>query len=123
MGRMTAETTQIILTVRRARKVRVILPRSMAFQAALVYRLRGYALEAEDLRLIAAAFDVVLPHTMASFATLFGCAATLVQHGFPVRGLVKVVVDIFVTGFAGLGTGILRCGAPQSGLLFPMRKT
>ncbi len=119
---MTAEAAQVILAVGGARKVRVILPRSMTFQAALVHRLRRGALEAKDLRLVPATLDVVLARTMTSFASLLGGTATLVQRGFPVRGFIKVVVDIIMASLAGLRASILCRRTPPSGPLLPVHK-
>ena len=119
---MTAQTTQIILAVGRARKVRMILPGGVAAQAPLVYRLRGCAFEAEDLRFVPTTFDVVLSRTMAGFATLFRCATALIQESFPMRRLFKVLVNVVVAGLALLRASILRGGAPQSGLRLPIRK-
>ena len=119
---MTAEAAQVILAMCRARKVRVILPGGVAFQAALVNRLRGCGLEAEDLRFVPTAFDVVLSRTMAGFATLFRCATTLIQQSFPMRRLFKILVNVVMAGLALLRASILRGGAPQSALRLPIRK-
>ena len=52
--------------------------------------------------------------TMASFASLFGRAATFIERGFPVRGFLEIVVDILMTGLASLRAGVfsrlLGCG-------------
>ena len=57
--------------MRRARKVRVILPGSVAAQAPFVHLLRGRRLEAEDLALIPAAVYVLPARAVARFAALF----------------------------------------------------
>src|ERR1700694_265114 len=108
---MTAEATQIILTVGRARKVCVILAGSMTFQATLVYRPRGRALEAEDLRLVSASFNMLLAGTMARFASMPLWSFLRIQHGYVVRGSFIVLKEIlnrhvFVAGFAGLGSHV-----------------
>ena len=108
---MTAEAAQVVLAMCRARKVRVILPGGVAFQAALVNRLRRCSLEAKNLGFVSAAFDVVLSRTMAGFATLFRCATALIQQSFPMRRLFKVFVNVVMAGLALFRASILRRGA------------
>ena len=43
---------------------------------------------------------------VASFASLFGRAAALIEQGFPVRGFVKINENILVTGLASFGAGV-----------------
>jgi len=78
----------------------------MALQATLVYRLRGCALEAEDLGFVPTTLDMVLARTMTTFATLFGCAAALIQQSFPVRRLFKTHVNVVMAGFARVRTNV-----------------
>ena len=107
MRGMTTQTAQVVLTVSRARDVRVILPGSVALQAPLIHLLRGTSLKAKNRLGISRVIDVVACWAMAGFASLFGRSTTLVEHSFPVWGSIKVVVDIFVTRLAGLCADII----------------
>ena len=108
---MTAEAAQVVLAVCRARKIRMILPGGVAFQAALIDRLRRCSLEAENLRFVPAALDVVLARTMAGFATLFRCATALVEERLPMRRFFKIFVNVVMAGLALFRASILRRGA------------
>ena|ERR1700674_199006 len=107
---MAAQTAQVILVMCRARKIRMILPRGMTFQTTLVYRFRGCSFEAEDLRCVPTALDVVLARTMTSFATLFGCSTTIIQKRFPMRGHFEILVNVVVTDFALFRANVFRRG-------------
>src|SRR6516164_9825056 len=90
----------------RAREVHVVSARTVAFETALVHFFCRGGLETEDLLGIARVVDMAGSWTVASFASLFGRAATLVEQGFPVRRFIKIGENIFVTGLANLSAGV-----------------
>jgi NAD(P)-dependent dehydrogenase (short-subunit alcohol dehydrogenase family) len=101
VGRMAAEAAEVILAMRRARKVRVILAGAVAHKAALIDGLRRCLLETKDLGGIPGIIDVVTPRSVAGFAALLGRSAMLVERRLPMRRFLEILVEVFVTGFAG----------------------
>ena len=99
--RMATKTAQVVFAMRRARKVHLLFARDVALQAALVNFSCGLRFEAENLIRVTRVADMFRACPMAGFASLFGWAAALIEHGPPVRGFVNVVVDIFVASLAG----------------------
>jgi hypothetical protein len=55
---------------------------------------------------------------VAALAALLGGATLFVERGFPVRSFRPLVVDLFVTGLAGIGTNIFRSVGRRRGLGF-----
>ena len=106
VGRMAIQTAQIILAMCRAGKIHVVFARAVTFQTALVDFFWRCSLEAEDLFGIAWVVDMTSSRPVASFASLLGWAATLVERGFPVRRFVKIVVDILVASLASFRASI-----------------
>ena len=103
--------------MRGPRKVHMVFARAVAFQTALVDFFCGCSLEAENLFQIAWIVHMSGGRPVASFASLFGWTATVVERGFPMWRSVKVVEDILVTGLACFRAGI----ACRGGRLFLVR--
>ena len=82
--------------MRRAQKVAVLFAVLVARQAAFHDFCGGNFPEPEDFCRIALAFDVRPSRPVASFAAFAGRLATLVERGLPVRGLLKVLIGLFV---------------------------
>lgn len=85
MRGMAGYATEIILAVGRAGKVGVVLPGSVAIQAALIYLFCGGRLKTEDLRFVATALDMVLARPVASFTPLLRGPSPFIEVCFPVR--------------------------------------
>jgi hypothetical protein len=77
---------------------------------------RGLA-EDEDLGFVAATRDVLGARSMATFAPLVGGWGFLIQRRLPVRRLCPLVIAIFMTAFAGVGSDVL--GSVRDG---PLRR-
>ena len=107
VGRVTAQATHIALAMRRSGKIHVISAGAVAFQTSRVDLFRRSSLEAEDLRGIPRVVDVASGRSMTRFASLFGRSPMCIQSRFPMRGFIKVVVNILVTSLASFGAGIL----------------
>lgn len=75
---MAAQAAQVILTVCRARKVRVIFAGAVAFEASVIDFPHRCLLETKDFAGIIWIIDVVTSRAMAGFAALLGRAAVLV---------------------------------------------
>ncbi len=103
---MATQAAQVVVAVRRPRKVHMIFPGPVALQTALIYFFCRRSFEAEDL--LGITFDDMGgARPVTSLASLFGRTATLVECGFPVRGFVKVLVNFFVAVFAGLTADVI----------------
>src|SRR5579864_1005259 len=108
VGRMTTQAAQVVLAVCRARKVHMVFPGAVACQTTLVDLLCRRGLEAENLFGIGI-FRMSAARPVAGFATMsFGSALGL-QDAVPMACLLQPLVDVFVTGFAGICSHILRC--------------
>ena len=80
----------------------------MAGQAAFALNLRRNILENKYLGLVSSALDMGLAGAVAGFAALLRFPATSVVRCFPVRGLLEVVVNLFMAGLAGLRADVAR---------------
>ncbi len=113
MNAVAAGTADVRLGVGRAVKVRV---RSRVTGQALGVNLFGRVLRGiEYLARVAAALHMPRPWPMATLATLMRRPAFLVQGGLPMRRLLPVVVQILMTGLAGLRSYVLRVGRRRIG--------
>lgn len=115
---MAAETAQIILAVCRARKIRMILPGGVAFQAALIDFLRRCLFETKDLAGITWIIDVVTSWAVAGLAALLGSASPLIERGLPMRACLETLVDVFMAGLACVRTDVRRSALRQLRFLF-----
>lgn len=118
---MTRNATDIALRMERINGLHVFRARRVASQAAVVDFFGRMILENENLCGVAAARDVLCAWTMAAFAPLACSPAFRIQRRFPVRRLFPLIVDIFMAGFAGFGTNVIRglgcrCGGCTRGL-------
>jgi len=86
----------------------VLFSKRMAGQAAFALNLRRNILENKYLGLVSSALDMGLAGAVAGFAALLRFPSTSVVGCFPVRGLLEVVVNLFMAGLAGLSTNIAR---------------
>ena len=112
MRRMAIQAAYVAGLVRRAQKVAVFFAILMARQAALHDFRSGNFFEPKDFCRIALAFDVRSSRPMTSFAAFAAGIAALVEGSLPVRRLLKILVEVFMTLRAQLRTGeILRRGA------------
>src|SRR5439155_12611615 len=112
MRRMAIQAAYVAGLVRRAQKVAVFFAILMARQAALHDRRGGNFFEPKDFCGIALAFDVRPSRPMTSFAAFAAGLAALVEGSLPVRRLLKILVEVFVTLRAQLRAGeLLRRGA------------
>ncbi len=92
----------------------MIFARTVALKTALVDILCRRSFEAEDL--LGITFDDMGgARRVTSLASLFGWTAALVKCGFRVRGFVKVLVDFFVTVFAGFAADVISCAVVCDG--------
>ena len=107
MGRVTGNAAHAVDIVLGTVEVGVLLAIAMTRHAALAGLVRSLAGEGEDFALVATALDVGLARTVTSLAALgLGCRA--LQSRLPVRRNLECLVDVFVTGLAGLGADELR---------------
>lgn len=106
--RVAGDAADIVSRVDRVDRIHMLRATGVATQAAIDNRFCGNVLECEDLGDIAAAIDVRLAGTMASFAALLGWAAQFVERGFPVRGLFPSSINVVVARFAGFRSNIFR---------------
>src|SRR5438552_2854878 len=112
MRRMAIQAAYVAALVRRAQKVAVFFTILMARQAALHDFCGGNFPEPEDSCRIALTFDVRSSRPMTSFAAFAAGIAALVEGSLPVRRLLKILVEVFVTLRAQLRAGeLLRRGA------------
>src|SRR5438552_5524392 len=112
MRRMAIQAAYVAGLMRRAQKIAVFFAILMARQAALHDFRSGNFFEPKDLCRIALAFDVRSSRPMAAFATFAAGLAALVEGSLPVRGPLKILVELFVTLRAQLRAGVfLRRGA------------
>jgi hypothetical protein len=102
MRRMAGDATDVILRMYRVDGVHVFRATGVTGHTAGVDFLRRSALEQEYFGFVAAARHMVRTRTMAALATLLGRAASCVQGGLPVGRFLPGVVDLLVTGLAGL---------------------
>jgi hypothetical protein len=123
VSRMTTQAAQVVIAVRRPGKIHVIFAGGVALQTALIDFFCRCSFKAENILGIAGVVDMGDGCAVAGFASLLGWTATLIERGFPVRGFVKVVVDILVTGLASFGANILRGRFPRYGLLLSVGET
>ena len=112
MRRMAIQAAYVAGLVRRAQKVAVFFAILMARQAALHDLRSGNFFEPKDFCRIALAFDVRSSRPMTSFAAFAAGIAALFESSLPVRRLLKILVEVFVTLRAQLRAGeFLRRGA------------
>src|SRR5438552_12610064 len=97
MRRMAIQAAYVAGLVRRAQKVAVFFAILMARQAALHDLRSGNFFEPKDFCWIALAFDVRSSGPVAGFAAFAAGVAALVEGSLPVRRLLKILVEVFVT--------------------------
>lgn len=108
MRRMATQTAQIILAMRRSREIRMVLPRTVTFQASLIDFLRRCLLETKDLRRVPWIIHVVACGTVTCFASLSSGATLLVQGSLPMWTFLEILVNVFVAVLARVWTNISR---------------
>lgn len=79
----------------------------MAAQTASAALLPGTSREGEDLGFVATTGNVIRTRTMATLATLMRGAAFRVERRFPMGCFSPIVVELLVTGLAGLRPYVL----------------
>src|SRR5450631_64226 len=107
MRRVAVETSDIAAGVGGLRKMGLLVTFAVAGQTAGTRFLPGNIFEREYLGFIAAAVHMVRSRTMAALATLVGGGGLFIQCRLPVRCLLPGVVNVFVTGLAGLRSHVL----------------
>ena len=105
MHAVTVHAADLGVAMRGALEVRV--RSGVAGQTPFVNFLRGSFLKDKYLASVAAAVDMVRSGPVATLATLVGGAAFRIQHRLPVRRLRPGVVQVLVTGLAGLRTHVV----------------
>jgi hypothetical protein len=120
---MAAQAAQIVVAMRRPRKIHMFFAGAVALQAALINFLWRRSFEAENSLRITRVVDMGGGRPVTSLASLFGWTSTCVEGSFPVGGFVEVVVDILVARLASFGANILGGSFPCYGLLLPVRDT
>src|ERR1700722_14626094 len=107
MGRVAIETSDIAAGVSGFGEMRLLVGFAVAGQTACASLLPRLSLEHEYFGLVAAAAHVVGSGTMATLTTLLRGTALRVQCRLPVRRFRPSVINLLVTGLAGLGSHIL----------------
>jgi hypothetical protein len=106
MRGMARDTANAVGGVRRVDEIGMLAVALVAFQTPRADNIRGCVLEAENLRLVTAAFDVGRSWTMASFATVGFSPGSCFEDAVPMPRPLQVFEYIFVAGLAGFGSGI-----------------
>ena len=104
MWRVAGEAANIIAGMRRTQEVGVFIAVGMTGEAVLAGLLCGQGLERNDLRFVTAGFDVRGSWSVAILTSVLARLDEGVMRGAGE----SFVVDVFVTGLAALGAGVLR---------------
>jgi hypothetical protein len=105
MRRMAIQAPYIVARVSRRGEVPLLVFCPVAAQATGIGILLRHRLEANDLRNIPAAFYVRGSGTVTGLTTV-----PVVQRGLEMRSVLEVLfVELFMTGFASVDSGIFRC--------------
>jgi hypothetical protein len=125
MGRMATDATQIILAVRRPRKVRMLFAGGVAVEAALIDFFGSRRFETENLLSVTRIFGMSAPRPVAGFTTMGFKALLCFQDIIPVPCGLKPFKDVFVTALAPIRPDIprtrLRLGRRSLGSLAEAR--
>src|SRR5512146_1572396 len=104
---MTTNAADVITRMRRTCEVGMLVAISMTAKAALVGLRHAQVFEDNDLALVASAFHVCRPRTMACFAIHPLTRGTGLKSHLVMGRLFCRFVDIFVTSLAGFRTHVL----------------
>ena len=121
---MARRAAYVVFRMFRIDGVHVLRATGMAGEALGVDFLRGVFAEDENLRFVTAASNVRGTGSVATLASLMRRAALCIKSGFPVRTLLPVVVNIFVTRLAHLRAdefGGTRCRGRSNGFVLSGR--
>src|SRR5580704_15570972 len=101
---MARDAADVVFRVYGIYGVHVLLVGGMTGQTARVDFLGGVILEDENLRLVTGVSEVGKSGAVTALAALTGRAALRVEGRLPVRRFFPALIEIFMTGFADLGT-------------------
>ena len=108
VGRVARDAAHAVCRVGRTLEVGVLRFQRVTREAALTDDLGRLILERENLGFVSSAVDVLGPWAVARFTAVSFGPLLGFQKAVPVPSLLKAIKEIFVAGFAGIGSHVLR---------------